>query len=148
MKKCGRCKEFKAATEFYSDKSTHDGLCNCCKDCSRVRSNEIYRRRKTKDPEKILAYNRKNSKIYRERNRQTVLDHYGNVCVCCGETESVFLAVDHIEGGGTQHIKEIGTNFYRWIINNKFPENLQLLCHNCNFAKHRLGKCPHQIVND
>jgi len=36
------------------------------------------------------------------------------------------------------------TKFYRWLVENDFPEGFQILCHNCNFAKsHNPGGCPH-----
>lgn len=70
-------------------------------------------------------------------------------CACCGEKELDFLSVDHINGGGNKHRKEVnskGNSLYRWIINNKFPPMFQILCYNCNFAKdHTIDKkCPHK----
>lgn len=86
----------------------------------------------------------------RVQNRQAVLDAYGRRCVCCGETEEVFLALDHIENDGAEHRKLLnrGTNHgmdsvYRDVVRRGFPPEFQLLCHNCNMAKHLLGQCPH-----
>lgn len=78
--------------------------------------------------------------------RRIVLEHYGNKCKCCGESHPHFLAIDHINGGGTQHRKTIqsGSPMYHWIIKNNFPTDLQLLCHNCNSAKGFYGECPHE----
>ena len=76
--------------------------------------------------------------------RITVFNHYGHHCVCCGETQPKFLAIDHIHGGGNKHIREIGLgNFYKWLIKNNYPKGFQVLCHNCNFAKGHYGSCPH-----
>jgi len=33
---------------------------------------------------------------------------------------------------------------YSWLKKNNFPKGFQVLCMNCNFAKGKLGKCPHQ----
>ena len=86
--------------------------------------------------------------------RQEVLDHYGNKCACCGETMPEFLSIDHIHGGGNGHRKSLeengmkkhhGTGFYKWLIDNNYPDGFQLLCHNCNFAKGHYGKCPHEL---
>lgn len=80
--------------------------------------------------------------------RSTVLDAYGRKCACCGELESKFLAVDHINGNGNQHRFSVGGNkkspILRWLIKNNFPKDFQLLCHNCNMAKACYGICPHQ----
>ena len=76
------------------------------------------------------------------------IEAYGGKCVCCGETTAVFLTIDHIHGGGTkerQETKRGGYNFYYWLKAQGFPKDkYQLLCFNCNYAKHALGKCPHQ----
>jgi hypothetical protein len=94
-----------------------------------------------------------NKLIAKEKSRQRrlmILNHYGNGnphCVCCGESHFQFLALDHINGGGSKHRKEVGngTMLYAWIIRNNFPEMFQILCHNCNSAKGFYGQCPHKI---
>lgn len=82
-----------------------------------------------------------------EKLRLAVFRAYGGpVCKCCGEKHLVFLSIDHIDGGGNAHRKEInrtGIGFYRWLKINGFPPGFQVLCHNCNQGKHSLGECPH-----
>jgi hypothetical protein len=84
-----------------------------------------------------------------------VFDHYGRKCICCGEEELLFLTLDHIDNNGAAHRKEIGTKnskhgcngtaFYRWVVQNNYPDFLQTLCSNCNHGKHRNGgECPHK----
>ena len=81
----------------------------------------------------------------RDKYISMVQDHYGGKCICCGETEPLFLTVDHIDGGGTKHRKEINkSSMNRWIIENNYPDDLQLLCWNCNCGRARNnGVCPH-----
>jgi hypothetical protein len=79
--------------------------------------------------------------------REEVIQAYGGPrCMCCGETERAFLCIDHVNGGGYQHRKEIGTgSFYRWLRKNGFPTGFQVLCFNCNMGKLlNGGVCPHQ----
>lgn len=79
------------------------------------------------------------AKVRRDKNREAVLQHYGGKCVECGETDPLCLAVDHIEGGGNTHRKKIGkygSGFFKWLVDNNFPEGFQVLCHNCNMKKH------------
>ncbi|OFY41481.1 MAG: hypothetical protein A2Z69_02305 [Bacteroidetes bacterium RBG_13_44_24] len=79
--------------------------------------------------------------------RAEILRHYGSKCACCGETEPKFLALDHINGGGYRHRKNIGQDghsLYHWIRKNDYPAGFQLLCHNCNMAKGLYGECPHK----
>ncbi len=81
----------------------------------------------------------------RYKERQMVYDHYGHSCACCGETTYEFLTIDHINGGGFKHRKEIGSSgICNWLIKNNFPEGFQVLCYNCNCAKGFYGQCPHK----
>lgn len=81
----------------------------------------------------------------RERWKAKVLLHYGAKCGCCKESNPKFLSVDHINGGGSAHRKKFRiSNMWRWLAENHFPKGFQILCHNCNQAKHHYGKCPHK----
>jgi hypothetical protein len=74
----------------------------------------------------------------------------GNVrCRCCGEREIDLLTIDHIEGGGTQHRRELGArgvSIHQWIRANReeAKRRLQPLCYNCHIGKDALGGCPHK----
>lgn len=97
----------------------------------------------TKDPERRRAQRR----AYWHRLRQRALDHYGRRCACCGETEESFLAIDHTDGGGTQHRKAegiTGSGIYLWLKKNGYPAGFRTLCHNCNLARGYYGCCPHE----
>lgn len=82
------------------------------------------------------------------RYKKAVFDHYGRACACCGEVREAFLVMDHANGGGSLHRKidpYVGTNVYRWLISNSFPDWFRVLCANCNHAT-RYGRiCPHQV---
>jgi len=81
----------------------------------------------------------------------------GGKCVCCGEAELEFLAVDHIQNDG-KHAKKNknGTrnaySYYSEIVNGFKVGNdsavkmrFQLMCHSCNESKHQgHGLCVHQ----
>ena len=94
---------------------------------------------------------RQGHKEYSKRLRLTVLSFYscGLIqCTCCGEKEIKFLCLDHIDGGGNKHRKEVGygVKLYLWIIKHGFPPIFQVLCHNCNLAKGFYGECPHSTI--
>jgi hypothetical protein len=87
------------------------------------------------------------NKADRATKRKLCIEKYGSRCVCCGESTYEFLAFDHKNGGGSKHRRETGlwgASFVRWLIANNFPEEYQLLCHNCNQAKSCYGECPHE----
>lgn len=96
-----------------------------------------------KYPMKHLAKNQR----YRARLWEGALDAYGRSCACCGEDHPAFLTIDHVDGGGSQHRAETGargSDFYRWLQKNGYPEGFQTLCWNCNCAIGIRGYCPHQ----
>ena len=72
------------------------------------------------------------SPSYRDR-RKSMLDTLGNRCVCCGETEEIYLEIDHVFNDGSKDkapsLKKIKEN----------KERYQILCCNCNRAKHKNG---------
>lgn len=83
---------------------------------------------------------------YRKRLRARCFAALGDACACCGETETDFLQIDHVEGGGNQERRE------RYSFDNIFlmradgfpTDKYQLLCANCHYAKTRKGACPHK----
>jgi hypothetical protein len=105
------------------------------------------------DAEKLAAFKAKaNAQNIERRNavRDVVYRAYGGYkCACCGETEKLFLSIDHVNNDGAEHKRSMklntGEQLHRWLIRNNFPEGFQVLCMNCNWGKHRNnGVCPHQ----
>lgn len=86
----------------------------------------------------------------KRRVKQVVIEAYGGACECCGETLETLLTIDHIDGHGAAHRKELGSTaaFYthRYLIREGFPkDNFRLLCLNCNIGRHwNRGVCPHE----
>jgi predicted restriction endonuclease len=86
--------------------------------------------------------------------RKDVFDIYGRTCVCCGETILAFLTLDHIDGNGAAHRRALGlgraggVRFYAKIIKLDKDPNIQVLCMNCNLAKHTQGQCPHATIEE
>jgi hypothetical protein len=123
-KRCSRCGQVKPATteHFYFYQGKPHGYCKPCKAETNLVANRQY--------------------------RTDALVAYGNKCACCGEVTTEFLGIDHIDGGGVQHRKELalqGTHLYLWLKKEGYPEGFQVLCHNCNLAKGFYGVCPHQV---
>jgi hypothetical protein len=127
----------------------------CSKECKSLahsrRRAPLVKAWKAKNPDYFNAYQREVCRAYRLK----ILKHYGGSppkCACCGENEYKFLCIDHINGKGNEHRRELtghkesSTGLYRWLINNNYPLGFQVLCYNCNNAKGHYGKCPHQEV--
>lgn len=84
--------------------------------------------------------------------REQVLEGYGAWCNCCGETEKVFLTLDHVDNNGAEERKALtpltrnNDGVFAKAIKENFPLCYQILCNNCNIAKYRVGECPHKQV--
>ena len=104
-----------------------------------------YRRRRCATDSAFAAAQRKAGREHWAKLRAEVIAAYGGRCVCCGEGEPVFLALDHVNDDGRIHRSKIGNGsaMCRWARMNGYPKSLQLLCHNCNYAKAHSG-CPHK----
>ena len=81
---------------------------------------------------------------YYKKNKKKVFDHYGRKCMCCGFDDERVLTMDHINGGGGKHRREINGSIYGWLIRNGFPKGFKTLCRNCNSGKRELRICPHK----
>lgn len=118
-----------------------------CSTCQASRRREWYKN----DPEnraKRLASN----KAGNDALRLEVLMAYGHACACpgCYIIEAEFLTLDHVDNDGAAERKATGLfggiQFYRYVRSLGCPrDRYQLLCWNCNLAKHIYGKCPHTI---
>lgn len=106
---------------------------------------------KNKDYYKSEEYLSKR-RAYARSLREKIFNHYGAACVCCKEDTNEFLTLDHINNDGATHRMSIfgrnktgGYPFYLWVIRNNYPDDLQVMCMNCNMAKRIYGKCPHKV---
>lgn len=141
-KECRKCRQVLPIDNFNKDVRQPDGHYYYCKSCK----NEI---RRTPDN---LERNRIQAQNYRKKNRLEMLNRYSNndpKCACCGEAHYEFLAIDHINGGGNQHRKDVQPALmYSHLKALNWPTGYQVLCHNCNNAKGYYGKCPHEDISE
>lgn len=117
-----------------------------------------YYRNREKALESMRDYAKRNAekrslagKERHQKRRIKALDAYGKICQCCGESQTEFLVLDHINNDGNVQRKTVGegSKFYLWLERNNYPTDigLQVLCCNCNWAKHAYGICPHKRNN-
>lgn len=112
-------------------------------------------------PDKVRARKRKNywkhrdtelarSKTWYRKNKDLVIQHYGGnppKCSCCFTSIREFLTIEHKNGGGTAHRKNIGAgNLPYFLVKNNFPDGYDVLCYNCNCAKAISKICPHKLI--
>jgi hypothetical protein len=72
----------------------------------------------------------------------------GGACSCCGESEPLFLSIDHIRGRANEGpgLWRRGDALIRWLEwrNYRHSGTLRLLCLNCHQAITWTGTCPHR----
>ena len=134
---CTRCSKRKLRKYFSRDQSRPDGLNGWCKKCIWEKSR------------KYLQSKNKQSREARTALRLEILRHYSGKdvpeCACCFVNILEFLGIDHINGGGNKHKKEV-RHVYEWLKRSNFPEGFRVLCHNCNQSIGAYGYCPHNRI--
>ena len=125
-KTCSKCKVTKPLSEFHLNSSQTGGRHWWCKTCRKSHSFQ-----------------------YREGLKALVYDHYGRECSCCGEDEILFLSIDHTKNDGAEHRRTLAGNksisLYKYLIENNFPSDFQIMCSNCNRGRWMNGGiCPHK----
>lgn len=101
------------------------------------------------DPEVVAEGRRKTKRNRRAEVRAKILSILGSKCVCCGEDDSDYLEVDHVNEDGAQERAKDRTLFDSFGIYARIKKLLvptdvyQLLCCNCHGAKSRGLICKH-----
>lgn len=101
---------------------------------------------KSLSPQEKRRLVNKNSRMRNlKKYKDIVYNHYGRQCINCGQTNPLFLTLDHIHNDGYMKRKRHpnigggGYTYYLWLINHHFPKDIQVLCYNCNCGKERLN---------
>lgn len=108
---------------------------------------------------RTCLYHTEYARNYRAEVKLDVLRHYSGLevpaCALCGKTDLDVLVIDHINGGGCQHRKDIGIKggghgFYQWLRRNGYPPGFRVLCNECNWKEwrrlQRAGQLPPDAV--
>jgi len=130
-KPCALCKRVLPQEQFHRCANSASGLKPKCKECRKLLAQQDYQEHKTQRNAQRVESNL--------LVKIEVLTHYSRdklSCVLCGYGDIRALSINHIEGGGTQHRKNLGClNLYRWLRNQDYPEGYQTLCMNCQYIK-------------
>jgi len=108
-----------------------------------------------KNPDWVKSEQKRGREYWQQLRHEAIMAYGGYECACCGETEEMFLSLDHVHNDGASHRREIGAGIgngkggssrtLKWLKDNSYPDGFQVLCMNCNHGKARNnGICPHQ----
>lgn len=163
-KQCENCKEIRPSTNFRpssyiladgTKKAARRPICRSCERDSRLARGQCNNCVRPKVEgrnycEKCLKQVRDLTRNRGKADRQKCLEHYGRKCSYCLQTIEIFLTIDHINNDGAEHRRSMtsnkesrgraGSTIYAWLRRNDFPEGFQILCYNCNIAKHHHGE--------
>jgi len=113
-----------------------------CKACDNKRMREYHRQPVVKER------SRQRHRARRQQLKRAAMERLGGAhCVLCGCIEEIFLTIDHANGDGAAHRKQLsgrhdnkggGTRIHCWILKASDVElaaaNLRVLCAQCNAA--------------
>lgn len=150
--RCKTCKKAERKKRYHDDPKSSMASTNAWKASHREQTRKITTESYHRNKEKYLPK-------YRDKRAELklqVMSHYsGGIpqCSLCGESHHQFLVLDHIEHDGAEHRRELGprhcgNKFYQWVVDQKYPLDLRVLCHNCNFKeclRHNREAVDHKV---
>lgn len=115
-------------------------------DSKRAASRRWYRNNRKKSIAVTKRWQKRNRKRLSDRQhvrdqerRRQVIEAYGGKCIRCGIDEWRLLVLDHVNDDGYKLRGKAhpqgGVTFMNWLIEQGYPDIVQLLCHNCNALK-------------
>ncbi len=130
----------------HTEGRTNNGTCRVCK----REDTKVYKHTTIGAAKQAAAQRARNLAL-----KVRIVNHYGDgTCACCGESEIVFLTLDHVNDDGAEHRRELtaqgrqvgGAGFYRDLERDGYPEGFQVLCMNCQLGKRQVDGCPHKVL--
>lgn len=135
---CSRCKRYEVVSgkkqcerclKWLTDRRLRNKASGVCPNCGRELEVGFT---------KCTQCRSKSAELRRSDVQSTIEAYGGYVCLGCGETEPIFLTLDHIDndGGGSKRVVR-GSGFYTQQRKSGYKDRIQILCFNCNLAKSR-----------
>lgn len=171
MKTCSKCNQTKPYDDFYRSHHTEDGYRGKCRVCTNIKRRETKEKKQNgyepqyrfvnialddnlTGTERLVAYHKEYRKIYAkeisekkkaEENNAKIdgIKYYGGKCSCCGESIIEFLTLEHLNGRDKTKKRRTGKAAWLEAKRAGWPNDLTVLCFNCNCAKGAFGSCPH-----
>ena len=98
----------------------------------RKRKTELMRKYRAENPEKYRKYWRDRKR----KQRQDLLNMYGNQCSVCGFENPIALTLDHVKNNGNEERKRLSDyQIYKRALEKYRPKEYRTLCMNCQFIE-------------
>ncbi len=142
-KYCAGCDKHVPLSDWTKHNSTADRLQHRCNHCRNAQRREARRNKKghyATERERYHEQHKKACLALYYRYKKLVFEHYSTgtpfCCKSCGFNDERALSIDHIDGRGAAHRKQLnGVNLCKWLVKEGYPEGYQILCMNCQFIK-------------
>jgi len=130
VKRCSKCKEYKAVEVFAKNRDKADGLQTQCKSCKAIQDHKYYKIHKTEHLQRV--------RLYAAGNQLKVWGYLKtHPCIDCGENNPVVLEFDH--NGPTKKIGSISylanTAKRSWSVIKTEIDKCEVRCANCHRVK-------------
>lgn len=151
--KCTKCGVEKDPTAFKKDPRKRNGLSSHCRECTNAARLAWHHKNAESQKIKMKEYRSENKEYFKRKGRERgvknkliAMTYYCNgkpYCVGCGVENMEVLTLDHINEDGAEHrrVESMGSTS-DWVVQNGLPSGFQVLCWNCNNAKHRHQSVP------
>lgn len=150
VKNCSQCQAKLSSKNTRLSVLTRKRKGGYCRNCVAKYNRRLYHTFDRAKKEKYIIQAAENARRREKKIKILVFKWYGGLCVCCKEKRLDFLSLDHIKDDGFKYRNKKGrggTRLYQIIRKkglNKKPNNLQILCYNCQMGKRfNNGFCPH-----
>lgn len=131
--------------ETADDKSARRARAAAWRTKNKTRVAEFARAYRQRHPERVARLQSEENKRRNRRLKLEMLQAYGPNCACCGEAHIEFLTLEHLNGDGKAHRREVGASgVYADLKRRGWPrDGYTVLCMNCNWASRGGRTCPH-----
>jgi hypothetical protein len=103
----------------------------------------LIRRRKYYQREEVIQRKRATARKRHSKWVSAAMAGYDNRCLFCRMDNKLALVFHHVDGNGYEHKRKMGGSygFFKWVVDNGFPNEIVLLCANCHTILHKMEKC-------
>lgn len=132
MKRCTKCGELRALTEFHFKDKGAGRQRTACRACVATYGRTYYLANRPYYSKKRVA----NMALYRKRNRALMLAHLlAHPCVDCGEGDICVLEFDHVRGAKKRAVSDLVRDGVAPAVLQAEIEKCEVRCANCHRRK-------------
>lgn len=143
MRTCSKCGVRMNINQFYRKGTTHSTACKLCESELQKAWRETHKKEiqdkkwlyRLIHAEEIRQHKKERFRTWFTERWNKILDGYGGKCKICGESRKEALILHHVNKLRGKRPNLL--SHYKWVIDNDYPNQIQLLCGTCHTILHR-----------